>query len=166
MRSDTEQNQSGLSRKGFIMAEMFRMASQYPKDLTDPMRGELVALGIKDVSTPEGVDAILGKKSGTVLVVVNSVCGCSAGSARPGVGMALKNSATPDEAITVFAGVDREAVQAARNYFEGYQPSSPQIALLKDGAVVCMLERMNIEGRTAEQVAQDLVRAFDKHCAK
>lgn len=79
--------------------------------------------------------------------------------------MAMKNNAKPDEAVTVFAGVDREAVQAARGYFDGYQPSSPQIALLKDGKVVCMLERMNIEGRTADQVAQDLVRAFDKYCA-
>ena len=147
------------------MQDMFRMASQYPKDLTDPMRAELVALGLKDLSTPEEVDAILGKKSGTVLVVVNSVCGCSAGSARPGVAMAMKNEATPEDAVTVFAGVDREAVAAARAYFVGYQPSSPQIALLKDGKVVCMLERMNIEGRSAEQVAQDLVRAFDKYCA-
>ena len=147
------------------MQDMFRMASQYPKDLTDPMRAELVALGLKDLSTPEEVDAILGKKSGTVLVVINSVCGCSAGSARPGVAMAMKNEATPEEAVTVFAGVDREAVAAARAYFVGYQPSSPQIALLKDGKVVCMLERMNIEGRSAEQVDQDLVRAFEKYCA-
>lgn len=151
-------------RKGVTMQDMFRMASQYPAELTEPMRQELVAIGVKDLRTPEEVDAILGRKQGTVLVVVNSVCGCAAGNARPGVAMALRHAVVPDEAVTVFAGVDRDAVARARSYFEGYAPSSPQIALLRDGKVVFMLERMNIEGRTADLVAADLVAAFDRFC--
>jgi putative YphP/YqiW family bacilliredoxin len=146
------------------MGNFFQMAPGYPPELTQPMREELTALGFEDLRTPEEVQQALDNSSGTVLVVVNSVCGCAAGNARPGVAKALRHARRPDRAVTVFAGVDREATSEARKYFTGYQPSSPQIALLRDGKVVLMLERQNIEGRDADQVAADLVRAFDQHC--
>lgn len=146
------------------MSNFFQMATGYPSEMTEPMRAELTRLGVEDLRTPEQVDEVLGKNEGTVLVVVNSVCGCAAGNARPGVAKALSNEKQPDRVVTVFAGVDREATQKARAYFKGYNPSSPQIALLKGGEVVAMLERQNIEGRNADQVAQDIVAAFDKFC--
>lgn len=147
------------------MSNFFQMASPgYPPEMTEPMRAELTRLGVEDLRTPEQVDEVLAPGKGTVLVVVNSVCGCAAGNARPGVAKAMRNEKQPDRIVTVFAGVDKEAVTKARGYFKGYQPSSPQIALLKDGEVVAMLERTNIEGRTADQVADDLVNAFDKYC--
>lgn len=142
----------------------FQMASGYPPEMTEPMRAELTRLGVEDLRTPEQVDEVLAPKEGTVLVVVNSVCGCAAGNARPGVAKALLNDKIPGRITTVFAGVDREAVARAREYFVGYQPSSPQIALLKDGKVVAMLERTNIEGRTSDDVANDLVNAFNVFC--
>src|SRR5690349_16470015 len=111
----------------------FQMASGYPPEMTEPMRAELTRIGIEDLRTVEQVDQVLQPASGTVLVVVNSVCGCAAGNARPGVAKALQNEKLPDRIVTVFAGVDRDAVARARHYFTGYQPSSPQIALLKDG---------------------------------
>jgi putative YphP/YqiW family bacilliredoxin len=148
------------------MNDSFRMAPQYPPELTEPMREELTRLGVEDLRTPAQVDEAVGGGKGTVLVVVNSVCGCAAGNARPGVAKALRNPALPDRVVTVFAGVDRDAVASARSYFTGYQPSSPQIALLRDGEVVLMLERQNIEGRDASAVASDLVAAFDRFCAK
>lgn len=148
------------------MQNMFQMAApSYPEELTEPMRQELVRLGVEDLRTPEDVDKVLAAKKGTVLVVVNSVCGCAAGNARPGVAKALQNAKLPDHIVTVFAGVDKAAVAQARSYFTGYNPSSPQIALIKDGEVAMMLERQNIEGRDANQVAGDLVAAFDKFCA-
>jgi putative YphP/YqiW family bacilliredoxin len=148
------------------MSNMFQMAGPaYPPEMTEPMRQELTRLGVEDLRTVEDVDNVLAGKKGTVLVVVNSVCGCAAGNARPGVAKAMKNEKLPERIVTVFAGVDKPAVSQARSYFKGYQPSSPQIALIKDGEVVCMLERHNIEGRTADDVARDLVGAFDKHCA-
>lgn len=137
----------------------------YPPELTEPMREELTRLGVQSLETPDDVDRVVGSGKGTVLVVVNSVCGCAAGNARPGVARALRHSARPDNIVTVFAGVDREATDRARSYFKGYNPSSPQIALLKDGEVVCMLERQQIEGRDATAIATDLTAAFDKHCA-
>jgi putative YphP/YqiW family bacilliredoxin len=146
------------------MSNFFQMATGYPPEMTDPMRAELTRLGVEDLRTPEQVDEVLGSSQGTVLVVVNSVCGCAAGNARPGVAKALRNEKQPDRIVTVFAGVDKPAVQKAREYFKGYNPSSPQIALLKDGKVVAMLERQNIEGRNADQVADDLVKAFDQFC--
>ena len=138
----------------------------YDEMIVGPMRQELTRLGIQEARTPEEVDAALGEKKGTVLVVVNSVCGCAAGMARPAVAMALESANLPDRMITVFAGNDREATQRAREYFVGYRPSSPSIALLKDGQVVKMFERWQIEGRQAHDVAAELTAAFNEHCAK
>jgi putative YphP/YqiW family bacilliredoxin len=134
--------------------------------MTEPMRQELVRLGVEDLRTAEAVDAVLAPRKGTVLVIVNSVCGCAAGGARPAVAKSLTHETLPDRVVTVFAGVDREAVSQARSYFKGYNPSSPCIGLIKDGEVVFMLERSNIEGRTADQIAADLTDAFDRFCAK
>ncbi len=142
----------------------FQMAAGYPPEMTEPMRAELTRLGVEDLRTADQVDEVLSAASGTVLVVVNSVCGCAAGNARPGVAKALQNEKIPDRIVTVFAGVDRDAVNRARSYFTGYQPSSPQIAVLKDGKVVKMLERTDIEGRTSDDVAGDLVSAFNSNC--
>jgi putative YphP/YqiW family bacilliredoxin len=130
-----------------------------------PMRQELTRLGVKELRTADDVDAALKGSTGTALVVVNSICGCAARMARPAVAEALKHSATPDQLTTVFAGQDVDATQRARSYFTGYPPSSPSIGLLKDGKLVFMLERHQIEGRGATEIARDLVRAFDKHCA-
>lgn len=136
----------------------------YDEMIVGPMRQELTRLGIQETRTAADVDAVLGEKNGTVLVVVNSVCGCAAGMARPAVAMALDNEIKPDKMITVFAGNDREATQRAREYFVGFRPSSPSIALLKDGQVVKMLERWQIEGRQAHDIAAELVAAFEQHC--
>jgi putative YphP/YqiW family bacilliredoxin len=138
----------------------------YDEMLVAPMRQELTRLGIQETKTAAEVDAILGEKKGTVLVVVNSVCGCAAGMARPGVAMALRHNVLPEKMITVFAGNDREATTRAREYFVGYRPSSPSIALFRDGEVVKMLERWNIEGRAPEQIASELTAAFDQFCVK
>ena len=138
----------------------------YDEMMVAPMREELTRLGIEETRTAADVDAVLGPKKGTVLVVVNSVCGCAAGNARPAVAMALENSNLPDKMITVFAGNDREATQRARDYFTGYRPSSPSIALIRDGEVVKMFERYQIEGRQAHDIAAELSAAFDQHCAK
>lgn len=137
----------------------------YDEMIVGPMRQELTRLGIEETRTAAEVDAVLGEKKGTVLVVVNSVCGCAAGMARPAVAMALDHDVKPDRMITVFAGNDREATQRAREYFVGYRPSSPSIALIKDGRVVKMFERHNIEGRQAHDLAAELVAAFNEHCA-
>ena len=136
----------------------------YPEMLVAPMRQELTRLGVEELRTPEQVDAVL-PQAGTTLVVVNSVCGCAARNARPAIAEALQHAVTPDRATTVFAGQDGAATQRAREYFVGYQPSSPSIALLKDGKTVFMLERWQIEGRSSTQIAQDLTKAFDRHCA-
>lgn len=136
----------------------------YDERLIAPMREDLTRLGVQEMRTPEAVDAKLRDSTGTALVVVNSVCGCAARNARPAVARALQHDVKPDALTTVFAGQDTEAVKQARSYFAGYPPSSPQIALLKDGKLVYMLERHQIEGRTAEEIAQDLTAAFDKHC--
>jgi putative YphP/YqiW family bacilliredoxin len=138
----------------------------YDEMIVAPMRQELTRLGIEETRTAAEVDAVLGEKKGTVLVVVNSVCGCAAGMARPAVAMALESDQRPDRMITVFAGNDREATARAREYFVGYRPSSPAIALVKDGQVVKMLERWQIEGRQAHDVAAELVTAFGEHCQK
>ena len=129
------------------------------------MRQELTRLGIKEARTAEEVDAAV-KEKGTVLVVVNSVCGCAAGMARPAVAMAVKHDTLPDRMITVFAGNDRDATARAREYFVGYRPSSPSIALIRDGEVVKMVERWQIEGRDASDLARELTEAFDQFCAK
>jgi len=138
----------------------------YDEMIVAPMRQELARLGIQETRTAADVDAVLGEKKGTVLVVVNSVCGCAAGMARPGVAMALQHSVLPEKMITVFAGNDREATMRAREYFTGYRPSSPSIALIRDGEVVKMLERWNIEGRSPEEIASELTAAFDQFCVK
>jgi len=129
------------------------------------MREDLTRFGVQETRTPEEVDAVIHEK-GTVMVVVNSVCGCAAGRARPAVGLALKHSTLPDKIVTVFAGADVAATERARSYFKGYFPSSPSIAILQNGKIVFMLERHQIEGREAPEIAADLTAAFDKHCAK
>lgn len=136
----------------------------YDERIVTPMRQELTQLGVEEMRTPEEVDAKLKDSRGTTLVVVNSVCGCAARNARPAVAKALQHAVKPAKLTTVFAGQDAAAAQRARTYFPGYPPSSPQIGLLKDGRLVFMLERHNIEGRTANEIADDLIAAFDKYC--
>jgi putative YphP/YqiW family bacilliredoxin len=125
----------------------------------------LTRLGVEELRTPEAVDDTVKNSKGTLMVVVNSICGCAAGKARPGVALALQHDTKPDKVATVFAGADVEATERARSYFTGYGPSSPSIALLKDGELVYMLERWQIEGRDASQIATELTKAFDEHCA-
>jgi putative YphP/YqiW family bacilliredoxin len=137
----------------------------YDERFVTPMRQELTRLGIEELRTPAEVDARLSNTKGTALVVVNSVCGCAARNARPAVASALQHPVKPDTLTTVFAGQDTDAVAKARSYFTGYAPSSPSIGLLKDGQVVFMLERFQIEGRSADEIAKDLVGAFDRFCA-
>lgn len=137
----------------------------YMEDIVRPMREELTRLGIKELLTPEDViEAMEESKNSTALIVVNSVCGCAAGMARPGVAMALENDAKPEYLYTVFAGQEKEATAKAREYFEPYPPSSPSIALMKNGKLVHFVERHNIEDRTAEAIAEDLIEAFNTHC--
>ena len=137
----------------------------YPEIMIRPMREDLTRLGFDELRTAADVDATIPSSQGTLMVVVNSICGCAAGKARPGVALALQNEAKPDKMATVFAGADIEATERARSYFTGYGPSSPSIALLKDGKLVYMLERFQIEGRDAPAIAEELKRAFDEHCA-
>jgi putative YphP/YqiW family bacilliredoxin len=139
-------------------------APMYDERFVTPMRQELTRLGVEELRSPDEVDAQLKDAKGTTLVVVNSICGCAARMARPAVAMALQHPAKPEHLTTVFAGQDADATERARSYFTGYAPSSPQIALLKDGKVVFMLERWQIEGRSANLIAEDLVEAFDEHC--
>jgi putative YphP/YqiW family bacilliredoxin len=136
----------------------------YDEQFVSPMRAELTELGVREMRTPDEVDDVLREARGTTLVVVNSICGCAARNARPAVARALEHPKRPDRLTTVFAGQDAEATARAREYFAPYPPSSPQIALLKDGEVAFMLERRQIEGRAAEEIAKDLVAAFEKHC--
>lgn len=138
--------------------------AMYPEPLVAPMRAELTDIGFKELRTVPEVDAALKDGKGTTLVVVNSVCGCSARNARPAAAMAIRHAVKPDHLTTVFAGQDADATARARGYFTGYPPSSPQIGLLKDGKLVFMLERWQIEGRPAEEIAKDLVGAFDEYC--
>jgi len=138
---------------------------RYDPAVVQPMRDELTRIGFRELRTPEEVDKVLSVPDGTVLVVVNSVCGCAAGSARPGVRLALEGNNKPDRLATVFAGMELDAVERARSHFVGYPPSSPQIGLFKNGQLVRMLERQDIEGRSAEEVAGELRAAFDEHCA-
>jgi len=137
---------------------------RYNPRMVQPMREELTRLGFTELLTPDQVDAEVRKEDGTLLVVVNSVCGCAAGRARPGVALALKHQRRPDRLTTVFAGMEVDATDRARSYFAPYPPSSPQIGLFKDGRLVFMLERKDIEGRHPEEIARDLVGAFDTHC--
>ncbi len=136
----------------------------YPEIMIRPMREDLTRLGVEEMRTPQVVDETIQDSKGTLMVVVNSICGCAAGKARPGVALALQNEKKPDKVATVFAGADIEATERARSYFTGYGPSSPSIALLKDGQLVYMLERYQIEGRDAHQIAGELTQAFEKYC--
>lgn len=131
---------------------------------TSWMRTELTDLGVKELTSPEAVDEVLGNQKGTMLLVVNSVCGCAAGNARPGAKIALEHSKTPQQVYTVFAGQDKEATAKAREYFSEFPPSSPCFAFFKDGEVKAMIPRHRIEGRTAQQVAEDLIMIFDEFC--
>ena len=136
----------------------------YPTEIVNPMKAELTDRGFKELTTPEEVDSVM-KSQGTTLLFINSVCGCSAGTARPGVIMAVQNATKkPDNVVTSFAGYDIDAVRQARTYLVPYPPSSPAIALLKDGQVVHMIERHMIEGRPAQMIAQNLMQAFEQHC--
>ena len=137
----------------------------YPEIMIRPMREELTRLGAEELKTPEAVDEAVTSNEGTLMVIVNSICGCAAGKARPGVAMALQHDVKPDKIATVFAGADIEATERARSYFKGFRPSSPSIAILKGGELVYMLERFEIEGRDATQIAQELTSAFDKYCS-
>lgn len=137
----------------------------YPESFVAPMREELARLGVEELRTSEAVDAAVKNSTGTLMVVVNSICGCAAGKARPGIALALRHSVRPDRVATVFAGADIEATERARGYFTGYAPSSPSIGLLRDGQLVWMLERRQIENQGPEQIAGALTGAFDKFCA-
>ena len=137
----------------------------YPEIMVIPMREELTRAGVKETRTAAEVDAAVNSK-GTTLVVVNSICGCAAGKMRPGLRMAMQHTTQPDQAITVFAGQDREATDRARGYFGGHPPTSPSIAILRDGQLVYLMQRSAIETSTAPAIAQELQRAFDAYCAK
>ena len=138
----------------------------YPEIMVIPMREELTRLGIQELRTPAEVDRAISTQSGTAMVVVNSICGCAAGRMRPAVRAALQHSSRPEKLYSVFAGQDKEATDRARSYFVGYQPSSPSIALLRDGKLVHMMQRSDIEHREAVDIAAELKNAFDKFCAK
>ena len=138
----------------------------YDPEAVAPLWQELAAVGVEPLTTPEQVDEALGPASGTVLLIVNSICGCAAGQARPGVMLALQNVVIPDRYVTVFAGVDRDAVNRAREYMAGYPPSSPAIGLFKEGKQVLMLQRADLQQRTDHEVAAALTRAFDEHCSR
>lgn len=136
----------------------------YPELMVVPMREELTRLGIKELRTASEVDHAITTQSGTTMVIVNSICGCAAGRMRPAVRMALQHGFKPDHVTTVFAGQDTDATERARSYFTGYPPSSPSIAILRDGKLVYMMQRRDIETREAHSIAADLVSAFDQHC--
>ena len=137
----------------------------YPESFIGPMREELTRLGVQELRTPEAVDALLTQPGKTVMVVVNSMCGCAAGKARPGIAQALQHAVTPDVVGTVFAGGDIEATERARRYFANYPPSSPSIAILRDGEVLHFVPRQNIENQSADAIARNLTEAFDRLCA-
>ena len=141
------------------------MIGMYPEEMVQPMREELTRIGFQEMRTPAEVDSVLGEARGTTLVMVNSICGCAAGKARPGVALAMNHPVRPEVLTTVFAGQDAEATERARSYFTEYPPSSPSIALLRDGKAVFMLERRQIEGRMPEEIAAQLTAAFDRFCA-
>ena len=138
----------------------------YPEFMIAPMREELTRFGVRELRTAADVDQALARTPGTTMVVVNSVCGCAAGKARPGVALALQHAVKPDHVATVFAGADIEATEQARSYFAGYPPSSPSIGLLRDGKLIYMMERHQIENQDAHAIAAQLTAVFDKHCAR
>lgn len=136
----------------------------YPEFFVAPMRAELTRFGVEELRTAADVDQAVTQTDGTLMIVVNSVCGCAAGKARPGVALALQHATRPDRVATVFAGADIEATNRAREYFSGVRPSSPAVGILRGGKLVYMLERHDIENRTAEQIAAELTGAFDRVC--
>ena len=136
----------------------------YPEIMIKPMREDLTRLGVEELRTADAVDQSVANTDGTLMVIVNSICGCAAGKARPGVALALQHEVKPTKIATVFAGADIEATERARSYFKGYGPSSPSIAILKNGELLYMLERYQIEGRDAAQIAGELTKAFDEYC--
>jgi putative YphP/YqiW family bacilliredoxin len=137
----------------------------YMKDIVKPMREDLTRLGVQELLTPEQVTEVMEKsQDGTFLLVINSVCGCAAGQCRPGVAKALQNQVVPDQLYTVFAGQEKEATSKAREYLAPYPPSSPSIALFKDGKLAHFIQRHQIEDRSADMIAQDLIGAFDHYC--
>ena len=138
----------------------------YPESFIGPMREELTRLGVKELRTAADVDAAVRDTTGTLMLVVNSMCGCAAGRARPGVALALRHPVKPDVVATVFAGGDIEATERARSYFVGRPPSSPSIAILRDGKLIYMMERFQIENQTAEAIARQLTAAFDQYCGQ
>ncbi len=146
-----------------MQSEIDKNKNMYPAELVKPMREDLTNVGFEELHTVEAVDSAIAKE-GTTLVVVNSVCGCAAANARPGAKLSLDNAKKPQNLVTVFAGVDREATQKAREYMVPFPPSSPSMALFKDGELVHMLERHHIEGRPAELIAENLVDAYNEHC--
>jgi putative YphP/YqiW family bacilliredoxin len=139
---------------------------RYPEDFIGPMRQELTRLGAQETRTPADVDAMLGPDGGTVMMVINSMCGCAAGRARPGIALSLRHAILPDTVATVFAGGDLEATARVREYLPDYLPSSPSVALFRDGKPVFMLQRHEIENRDATEIAKSLTEAFDKFCVK
>lgn len=138
----------------------------YDLDAVQPMRDELTAVGFEDLRTVDQVDRVFAETKGTLLLFINSVCGCAAGSARPGLALALQHKVIPDRLATVFAGMEYDAVDRARRRYTGYPPSSPSMALFKDGRLVQMVERGNIEGKMSDQIADELRRIFDRHCSR
>ena len=136
----------------------------YPESFIGPMRQELTRLGVQELRTPAEVDALMSRKSTTTMIVVNSMCGCAAAKARPGIALALQHANKPDVVATVFAGGDIEATERARTYFTGYPPSSPSVAILRDGKLVYMMERRQIENQNADAIARNLTDAFDQVC--
>ena len=137
----------------------------YPEMLIAPMRGEMTAMGARELKTAADVDEAVKNTEGTLMIVVNSVCGCAAGKARPGIARAMRHAVKPDVLATVFAGGDVEATERARSYFTGYAPSSPSIGIVRDGKLLYILERRDIESRSAEMIASELTRAFDRICS-
>ncbi len=140
--------------------------AMYPEIMVIPMREELTRLGVEELLTPEDVDQALKNRPGTAMVIVNSICGCAAGRMRPAVRIALQNSVKPDKAYSVFAGQEKEATDRARSYFTGYPPSSPSIGILRDGQLVYLMPRSDIERREAPAIAADLKAAFERLCGK
>lgn len=139
---------------------------RYPEEFIGPMRQELARLGVEETRTPAAVDSILRPENGTVMMVINSMCGCAAGRARPGIALSLKHSVLPDKVATVFAGGDIEATARVREYLKDYPPSSPSVALFREGKPVFMLHRHQIENRDATEIAQSLTEAFNQFCVK
>ena len=137
----------------------------YPEIMIKPMREDLTRIGVEETRTPEQVEQAVRETDGALMVIVNSVCGCAAGKARPGIALALQHETRPQRAITVFAGADIEATEKARSYFTGYRPSSPSVGILKNGELVYLMERHQIENKLPEQIAQELTAAFDRFCA-